>query len=376
MFTFFKDIEKRNFGLDLFRAIAIALVVFGHGFSLFKLENLNVFIQIDGVDLFFVLSGFLIGNILLKIKSNSFKPLIAECRNFLKRRWLRTLPNYFLFLILNIFLVKFGVYDGLLNINTLAYFAFLQNLYIPLDLMFWESWSLAVEEWFYLLFPVLLILIFSIKKIFRLNFNSYISICLLMVVVPLLLRIIFAIDLPKETNTDIYLRKIVIYRLDTIAYGLLTAYLFVNFKELFSRHSKLFLIIGFLGLVLLRFLPIDGSNFFRNTFHYSLVSLFIAFLIPFFYGIKKPKTILNKSTVFVSLISYSMYLVHLPVLYLIKITFSELDVKIHALIVFLAYLIITIIISAAVYLLWERPFLNLRDKANRMNGELRSNQRS
>jgi peptidoglycan/LPS O-acetylase OafA/YrhL len=71
---------------------------------------------------------------------------------------LRTLPNNHLFLLLNIALVALGLAPGLLNANTAAYFVFLQNLWKQLGLFFWESWSLAVEEWFYLLFPPLVAL--------------------------------------------------------------------------------------------------------------------------------------------------------------------------------------------------------------------------
>ena len=60
---------ERVFGLDLFRTVAILLVVLGHGMVLLDNTRFNgfpYFRMIDGVDLFFVLSGFLIGNILLK----------------------------------------------------------------------------------------------------------------------------------------------------------------------------------------------------------------------------------------------------------------------------------------------------------------------
>jgi hypothetical protein len=62
----------RNFGLDLFRALAIVLVVLSHGKFLLNgtvLENFPFVKMLDGVDLFFVLSGFLIGGILLKSSS-------------------------------------------------------------------------------------------------------------------------------------------------------------------------------------------------------------------------------------------------------------------------------------------------------------------
>ncbi len=60
--------EKRTYGLDLFRAVAITLVVFGHGLSISGdlFQSFPTIPMIDGVDLFFVLSGFLIGSILIK----------------------------------------------------------------------------------------------------------------------------------------------------------------------------------------------------------------------------------------------------------------------------------------------------------------------
>ena len=66
----------RNFGLDLFRALAIVLVVLSHGKFLLNgtvLENFPFVKILDGVDLFFVLSGFLIGGILLKSSSEILK---------------------------------------------------------------------------------------------------------------------------------------------------------------------------------------------------------------------------------------------------------------------------------------------------------------
>ena len=72
----------RNFGLDLFRTLAILLVVLSHGKFLLNgtvLENFPYVKMLDGVDLFFVLSGFLIGGILLKSSSEGLNwPGVAE----------------------------------------------------------------------------------------------------------------------------------------------------------------------------------------------------------------------------------------------------------------------------------------------------------
>ena len=155
LLNFFKiDIPKnRIFGLDLLRAIAILLVLFVHS-KHFLPKNiahfLNKYILIDGVGLFFVLSGFLIGGIFIKDfeKDISFKSLL----NFWKRRWYRTLPNYFLILS-SLLLLSIPEID----FANFKYFIFLQNLYSPISPFFTESWSLSIEEWFYLTAPLLII---------------------------------------------------------------------------------------------------------------------------------------------------------------------------------------------------------------------------
>src|ERR1700744_4520851 len=96
-------VHKSILGLDLFRSVAILLVLFAHytnniSFWMGYAPPWKVFFSGDvGVDLFFVLSGFLIGRLLLEIADTaaSFENLWI----FLVRRWLRTLPLYFLWLV-------------------------------------------------------------------------------------------------------------------------------------------------------------------------------------------------------------------------------------------------------------------------------------
>ena len=82
------DYSKRVYGLDVFRAIAILFVVHGHGTFMLQgspLEKFPWIKLIDGVDLFFVLSGFLIGNILLKIvHENNYQLSVNTILHFLK----------------------------------------------------------------------------------------------------------------------------------------------------------------------------------------------------------------------------------------------------------------------------------------------------
>ena len=98
--------KTRIYGLDLMRAIAIAMVVFSHALYIFQGYNNAIIsgiqvIGVQGVEVFFVLSGFLIGGILLRLtKTTLFSR--KELFHFWVRRWFRTLPLYFLMLLINI----------------------------------------------------------------------------------------------------------------------------------------------------------------------------------------------------------------------------------------------------------------------------------
>lgn len=155
--------EKRIFGLDLLRAIAILFVMILHAgrFLPFPEKYHHYYMNIiyDGVGIFFVLSGFLIGGILIREIENtsyfSFRNLI----NFLAKRWSRTLPNYYLFALILMLI------NSTSFIDIIKHLLFIQNIYHkPIDDISW-SWSLSVEEWFYLVIPFLIFIIISILRI-------------------------------------------------------------------------------------------------------------------------------------------------------------------------------------------------------------------
>lgn len=93
--------NNRIYGLDIMRVAAIFFVTFGHAAALLptRVSKCLAFVILDGVTIFFVLSGFLIGGIIIKTISNEGFS-IRMLRNFWLRRWWRTLPNYFLVLVL------------------------------------------------------------------------------------------------------------------------------------------------------------------------------------------------------------------------------------------------------------------------------------
>jgi peptidoglycan/LPS O-acetylase OafA/YrhL len=174
-----------------------------------------------GVELFFGLSGFLIGRIIYRLYISddfSFKTVSYVWL----RRWFRTLPNYYLALIINAGLaifIGFGLPDKLWT-----YFVFIQNFTIEMP-FFVESWSLSIEEFGYIIGPLLLYFTLFIKtKISRSKQFLYISVLILFVFA--LTKWLYAIndDVKTMTYWNSNLKAVVIYWLDAIYYGVFAAY--------------------------------------------------------------------------------------------------------------------------------------------------------
>jgi peptidoglycan/LPS O-acetylase OafA/YrhL len=147
--------------IDFYRFFASLIVCCGH--ILYVITNLEIFefLSIVGVELFFVLSGFVLAPQLMLLEKNPFEHL----KVFLFRRWLRTLPAYFIALTCAAILFGYGT-----KLNLLQFFSYTQNFFIdkPFLNFYPVAWSLSVEEWFYIYIPILLI-VFSLVKLNRKN---------------------------------------------------------------------------------------------------------------------------------------------------------------------------------------------------------------
>ncbi len=351
--------SKRIFGLDLLRSIAILIVVVEHSLPLVSthFEVLNHLALPDGVDLFFVLSGFLIGGKLLTLITHhnnfEFKQLLA----FLKRRWLRTLPNYFLFLLLNIVLVYFSLIKGTLNSYLFSYFCFLQNVFLPLDFLFWESWSLAVEEWYYLLFPLLLFVLLQLKLLHLSIKNTVLCSILLLMIFPLLYRLYSLSCLPSHHDWDLYYRKLVATRLDAMGYGLFAAYIKHQAPRMWKFGKTGWFFAGCLGLFLLTYFSsaIHEQYVFSRSLYFSLSAFLVLLLLPQLDALQhEPFTF--QPFAFISRVSYAMYLLHLPLYQLMFSNFQNHSPAV-SLLWYCAYLALTIYLSYLVYRFFETRFL-------------------
>src|ERR1051326_5357564 len=159
------NLSKRNLPLDGIRGIAIALVIIHHGFFGAKPSGaLSTFVARlaascwVGVDLFFVLSGFLITGILLKSRDSA-----GYFRIFYMRRFFRIFPLYYSCLAAAL-LVSAAFYSDVTPKLDLSWnLLYLANIRLALHGWAWRPvshlWSLSVEEQFYLVWPTVIFLL-------------------------------------------------------------------------------------------------------------------------------------------------------------------------------------------------------------------------
>ncbi len=149
--------------LDSIRAFAVFLVILSHWFSPYSAINFFPNGAI-GVDIFFVLSGFLITGILLEnrkfAEANEFSKS-TTVKNFYVRRVLRIFPVYYLFIFL---LLIFHEHTGTHIKSAFPYFVTYTSNYYFFNLQEWDGmlshlWSLSVEEQFYLIWPWVMIFV-------------------------------------------------------------------------------------------------------------------------------------------------------------------------------------------------------------------------
>lgn len=315
--------EERVFGLDLVRAVAILLVVLHHGFEIwsFRFPPLP-----DGVDIFFVLSGFLIGRILVKIATSRQPFTRDDLLLFLCRRWLRTLPAFWVVLIVNLVITFFVRYSDLpdrqivkkvlLEDRLWEYGLFVQNFATNLRSNFFpESWSLSVEEWFYMIFPFMLFILHRSR--FK-NLLLWCVICL-MVIVPSVIRYSFSdIHLP---GTWMMTRMIVLMRLDSIAVGVLAAQIAVSVPTLWRKcqKSRILPLAGICIFYWLLWIVFQGEQYFgsatlTNLCFFPVSSICMMLIIPCAAAMKRGDDWLRTGISYISKISYSMYLVNYSII--------------------------------------------------------------
>lgn len=351
---------KRIFGYDFIRAIAIILVMIGHvlGYAYSGVNSFfySFFCGFLGVELFFVLSGILIGKLLINVFNSD--NIQKELKNFLIRRWLRTLPLYFMMLAVY-WVGNYFLDSGKNNDFTVwKYMFFIQNFFQHQPTFFGVSWSLSIEEWFYIIFPGVLFMIrklnpeISTKKLFAVGIFIFASYFLFMRFLAF-----------HEYDFTFYegIRKIAFFRLDSIAYGILAAYGFEYFRDNIFSKKYVLLIIGIVILCFNQYIvfkdQIINIQYF-NTAYFSFLGIGIALLFPFFKELVSSNPFIIKLFTNISKISYSLYLTHWLVYKMLEISYFNF---IPGVMKFLIFFILSFMIAALSYQFIEKPLMNYRN---------------
>lgn len=303
-------------GLDLMRALAIALVLISHfgpaiaWVEKFELPDAVAAAGLFGVELFFALSGFLIGGIL--IKSFDKWPSLSSWGVFILRRWMRTLPLYFAWIVV---LTLAGPPAG--GLKTIFAFTILApNLAWPMMGGTWfpVAWSLMIEEWFYLLFSALLLVLAM-----RWRAHAMPIAIIIFILSPIWAALWFwGSGTAPDGNWDETTRKVVVVRLDAIAYGVFIAWLNI-FNPKFVKVFRWYMFAAGLLLIGLAWLPSFGvfavPQWALKTFYLPIISIGSAFFLPVARYAAMRKSYMVKAATWVSERAYGLYIVHFSLIH-------------------------------------------------------------
>jgi peptidoglycan/LPS O-acetylase OafA/YrhL len=328
---------KRIARLDGVRALAFLTIFVHHGFSIPHLWA--------GVDIFFVLSGFLITSILMEGRGKE-----GAWSHFYERRALRILPPYLVFLTVATFV--FHIHWGL---NVLWYALFAMNFAEVFHLGapgLGILWSLAVEEQFYLFWPIVAL---------HLTPRAVLRFAVAIVLITPILRGI-ATPFLSDHAAIYYLMP---FRMDLLAAGAVMAVLWRNPGPLVVwRHRGLALMVAGLTLLITfdRLIPnfhAEANTVLFNVLGYSLICCVASGLLAFTLGSETGwwNSIMTWQPIrWIGLISYTSYLVHTGALGIIAPT-SHPALN-HA----LAFAF-TVTYASLSWLFLEKPILRLRPAA-------------
>ena len=333
-YNYNKENEEHIRGLDLLRGLSCYFIVVCHYFAFSYDHVFSEYLSLIFVEFFFVLSGFVLFPQLIRIFENK-----KNLGIFYVRRFLRTLPLYFVCLI-----IISLMFNEFLTLNFFKYFFFIQDL-TPNFLStnyYTIVWSLSIEEFFYLLFP--LFLVFAKKE----NYLKY-SICLFIFLI--LIKIPFVDSFDTK-----YLRTGTLFRLDAILLGFLLRHIYTKVSLFYSAVTSLFFLI-----VYFFFQDFFISNKDLLSVKYSfvlLLQLISGSVLLFFCNIENfmRSSLLRKFATLSANQAYSLYLIHLIFIYILK------DLDLQNVIKFSIYIALIFFSSTLIFYFFEKPILKMRPK--------------
>jgi peptidoglycan/LPS O-acetylase OafA/YrhL len=370
--------DLRSPGLDLIRAVAIILVMLFHA-SLFRLDSAQHWIVRFGwmgVDLFFVLSGFLIAGQLLRPLARGSNPNYSR---FFGRRLLRTLPAYFV--VLAAYFLVPSIRERPVIQPLWQFLTFTENLLIapPIPKAFSHAWSLCVEEQFYLLFPAVVAIV-----ALRPSASKIIGLIAIVFLGGMVLRGYLWLHRvgsePFSSTASIngagYMT--LIYwptwgRLDGLLAGVAAAAIKIlrpNLWASLTARPNLLIVLGVAGVIISGVFFGDYTTWFAPAvFGYPFLALSIALVVI---AASEDRSLIGRHSIpgasTLAAGAYSLYLSHKAVFQVTAAALYDAPAPLQNFGLGIA-VIAAFGVGAVLYWLVERPFLRLRD---RLDGPSRS----
>lgn len=334
-----------------------------------------------GVDLFFVLSGYLIGD---KILSAYSQQKDFSLKNFYARRLLRTLPNYYA--VFALYLLIPLALSGTYTAPIWQFLTFTQNLDMRPGETFTHSWSLCVEEQFYLLFPLLCLLTLpksgaGVSRLWIILGIGFLTAALLRAYMFFTHsgNVITAMDYWEFIYYPSYSRFDEL--LPGIAIAIIKNYHPNTFERLKEYGNSLFWLgIVTCGLVFYVFLNIHnqegkGINLWTTSLGYTSLSISFAFLLM---AALSPCYWLHRCKIpgatELALWSYAIYLIHKPLYQLLKEPLTNGGVNTNGYSSMGMIVLVSLICGWLLFRLVETPFMSLREKLFPSNNKMGNQQ--
>jgi peptidoglycan/LPS O-acetylase OafA/YrhL len=346
-------------GLDTLRALAIALVLMSH-YNSFVSKGPTFGLLGDigwaGVDLFFVLSGYLIGNQLLAPAARGES---LDLKSFFARRLLRTLPNYYAVLAVYLLLPDSPI-AGKSMAPAWQFLTFTQNFGMNYGETFTHSWSLCIEEQFYLVLPLAVLALVGTRRSPRLLW------CALFAAIGagMMARGMAFMDGKNFFAASVYYSSFC--RFDELLPGVAVAML-KNFHPAalarILRYGNALLVAGvaMAAGVLCGVMNDAPVGFIGSAFGTSLVAISFGLLTC---AALSPSSLLNRLRIpgaaNLALWSYAVYLVHKPVFMALRPELLRLGIDPGAPLTIVAVMAAGILGGWVLYRLVETPFMRLR----------------
>ena len=378
-----------NYGLELARCIAIVLVLISHGIHLlFNADGgvgpiiQSVFYSFFkpgwwGVRIFFALSGYLIGNQAIKILNRSN---FGDAIRFTLRRWLRTIPTYWIILLIaciinGISLTSWQAISNSLFLQTINPEVASNSSILPV------SWSLAIEEWSYLIVSAALISLTFKRSKSKSNKSptngarKILGVAIFLCSLAMTLRADWSLTSQFDWGA---LKKTAPLQLDSLSAGLaLASFQSLRpkaFTRLTNNPATIFTItitlMSVTGFAINRnYIGVNEVNtttsLALSIIIYPISSILSALFLLSLWSYKpvKPNSPQQKLISGAATVSYSLYMTHL---WALDITAKAIQTQ-NPYILFSSYIILSFAIAWLCWIIAELPFLKARDALRNIN---------